>query len=122
MGQVRLDYWSCTRGNADPYRVPEQEAGVVRLHGIVTCHPYKEDGHEVTTTRVVEVKGRVITTRSGTVYRLGKIHPTYRRWLKMAGIPYDPQCPIVVRGEDEPLKWKAASRLPGGADYKEGVN
>jgi len=97
---ARLDDWSV---NAKPHYPP----GTIYLSGRVSGHPSDchHDGKRVDTSRVATVDGRTIMTSSGTVYRLGRVSAKYRRWLRAHGIPYDPKCPIVLRGDDEGLQW-----------------
>lgn len=83
------DWW--VKRETDGYRAPE------------LCPPYlggksaKRNGKNVTTSTVVEVNGRLVRTSSGSVYRLGRIHPEYRAWLRKQGIEYNAEQPIVVR-------------------------
>jgi len=71
----------------------------LRLRGFVYGHPLQLDGKEVETSRLVNVAGRFATTSSGTIYRLGRVQPRYRRWLNEAGIFYDPKQPIIMRDD-----------------------
>ena len=91
-----LQNWECL--GSGPYVAPELR--VIRLVGYVYGHPSRPDGHKIQTTRIVDAQGRIITTRSGTQYRLGRISPAYRRWLRKADIPYNAKCPIVVHDLD----------------------
>jgi hypothetical protein len=58
-----------------------------------TRHP---DGKGIVTSRVVSFEGRVVTTRSGSRYRLGRIEPKYRRWLRKARPDWDWRQPLRV--------------------------
>lgn len=89
---VKLYNWSVQTSN--PYAAPEQ--GARSLKGRVEGHPNFDDGDKVRTSRVVSSKGRLVTTSSGRTYRLGRICPKYRAWLKKEAIPYDPQAPFKV--------------------------
>lgn len=88
---VDLQNW---RVCADPYAAPEQ--GRVWLVGVVQGHPRLPDGETIETSPIASADGRLVTTRSGTVYRLGAIDPKYRRWMKGQGIVYDPTYPVKV--------------------------
>ena len=77
MAVVRLEKWS-TKVAVDPYQAPE--LAVMRLHGEVYGHPYHSDGMEVTTSAIIEVNGKEITTASGTVYLLGEVDPDFEKW------------------------------------------
>ena len=90
---VKLDNWSVL-SDQDPYRAPEMRSS--RLKGIPTGHPRKQDGKTIYTSPVVSVDGRKVTTRSGTVYRLGRIDPLYRKWLRDQGLEYHPRDPIKL--------------------------
>lgn len=80
--------------HADPFAAPELRR--VYLHGRVYGHPREGDGKSVITSKIRDSKGRIVTTESGTVYRLGRINRKYRRYLKKEGIPYDPRNPIKM--------------------------
>ncbi len=90
---VKLDNWSVL-SNADPYLAPELRKSC--LKGVPTGHPRKPDGKVIYTSSIVSVAGRKITTRSGTVYCLGRIDPNYRKWLRDQGLEYNPRNPIKV--------------------------
>lgn len=91
---TRLDNWSVSI--KDPYTPPELG---VHLHGVVTGHPSKRDGTEITTSRITHSSGRRVTTKSGTVYQLGRIDPKYRTWLRAQGLAYDARNPIKIKQE-----------------------
>ena len=88
---IKLSNWSV---RANPYAPPESRA--TRLCGIVSGHPEIDDGDAVTTSRITAARGRVITTRSGTEYRLGRIDPKYRQHLRETGYEYDPREPVKI--------------------------
>ena len=69
---MKLENWSVV---SDPYQAPEI-AGYY-LHGIVYGHPRFNDGVEVTTSRVVGVRGDRIFTSSGHLYELGNVASEY---------------------------------------------
>lgn len=87
---IRIERWSVGVGG-DGYQAPEV-CGIV-LHGVVTGHPRKADGSEVTTSRVRKVEGRVVLTNSGNTYLLGEPHPEYAEKYPAA---LDPENPIKV--------------------------
>ncbi len=94
---IVIDNWSIT-SHDDPYTPPE--ARTIRLHGDVKNHPRFGDGVTVTTSPVVQAKGRVVRTKSGSRYRLGTIEPGYRNWLKKNRPNWDPKNPITIIGEE----------------------
>ena len=68
---IHLESWATCRPKfCDPYAAPEI-AGL-SLRGTATGHPRKPDGSRVITSRIVEVRGRVVKTESGNYYRLGE--------------------------------------------------
>lgn len=69
----------------------------MHLMGRVRGDPRRCDGTRVTTTRVVETHGRMVTTKSGTCYKLGRVSRKYRCWLRARGIAYDPRAPVRLR-------------------------
>ncbi len=103
MATYHLKNWSVT-SSQDPYLPPEAQR--VRLHGLRV-----EDDKEVTTSYIVTVDGRNITTYSGSVYILEEINPDYLQWLKNEGRTHDPDHPIKVIEKpksNEPAKPKMA--------------
>ena len=77
----RLDGWAVIPSTSRQGRA----AGAVALTGTVYGYPDQQrhpDGKRIVTTRVVDFRGRVVVTKSGTQYRLGRISPDYRRWLR----------------------------------------
>jgi hypothetical protein len=96
MGAVKLQDWSCW---SDPYAAPEIRTTC--LVGRVYGHHREPDGKKVKTSRIVDADGRLVTTSSGTVYRLGRIDPKYRRWLRKEGREYDPGRPILIKDRGE---------------------
>lgn len=77
----------------DVWRAPEKQERY--LGGKVYGHPKFEDGKEVRTSPVVSVKGREITTGSGSVYLLeGPPRKEYLEWLNEQKITIDSDNPI----------------------------
>lgn len=52
----------------------------------------------IITSRIVRAEGRLVTTRSGSVYELGEPSTEYLAWLTEHGLAYDPEQPVKVRG------------------------
>ena len=91
---IRLENWSMV-SNQNGFTAPELLE--ITLSGNVYGHPVARhyDGKLIQTSRPVSIKGRIVTTKSGNVYRLGKIDKGYRKWLK-ANVPdWDYRKPIT---------------------------
>ena len=88
----RLENWSVVVD--DPFRAPE--TGGQCLAGNTYGDPRRADGTHVVTSPVVSVNGALVTTRSGSVYRLGEASAEYVAWLAEYGIPFDPANPVRV--------------------------
>lgn len=69
-----LNNWSVVYGDVDPYQPPE----LLRkyLHGELEC------GKTVNTSHIVSVNHDVVTTNSGTEYKLLEPRPDYLEYLK----------------------------------------
>ncbi len=92
---MRVENWS-VRTNAGPYTAPE--AITSYLSGEVYGHPGRHhDGKAIDTSRIVAAEGRVVTTRSGSKYTLGEIHPEYLNYLTGEGIKYNHDSPVTIR-------------------------
>jgi hypothetical protein len=92
---VHLQDWFVRFSPNRPYAAPEVSSTC--LAGIVTGHPRKRDGKHVITSRIAAAEGRVVTTKSGTRYRLGCINRKYRRWLRKQKLEYKPKQPVTVK-------------------------
>jgi len=66
------------------------------LQGKVYNDPEMPDGTMLMTGEVVNAKGRIITTSDGLVYKLGRIKPGYRKYLRKNKMPYSAERPIRV--------------------------
>ncbi|HMN10951.1 MAG TPA: hypothetical protein PKD55_01350 [Bellilinea sp.] len=88
----KLDNWSVGTTGEDEYMPPELLDPC--LAGTVYDHPDFEDGESIVTSPIREVHGRVIKTQSGSLYKLGRINPEYRKWLKENYPDWDPKHPI----------------------------
>ena len=93
MSARRMENWEI---RSDPYIAPE--LGEYMLVGDVFGDPSRQDGRRICTTRVVKVDGRVITTKSGSVYRLGDPSTGYRQWLRENRPGWNPEQPITLLG------------------------
>lgn len=93
-----IENWSTTMEcpHRDPYQPPEVDPHV-HLQGAV-------EGHRgsVLTTRVVSSRGRIVTTRSGSRYRLGVPAPAFLVYLASKGLALDEKQPVKVRVEAKP--------------------
>jgi len=69
---TELANWSVVGSHGeDVYAAPQQ-----------CIRGYREDGHWVRTSPIVKVKGDVVTTRSGSQYKLLTPHPQYVQWCR----------------------------------------
>jgi len=85
MATYRLRRWSV---EASVWQAPE----VRDIH--LVGYRNDETEHRVITSPIVDIKGKVITTQSGSVYLLEDIDPEYLRWMQENGINFDPENPI----------------------------
>jgi hypothetical protein len=87
MATYHLHRWSTTRYDNNPYEAPE--AKPLCLFG------YRDQETEsVITTPIKEVDGCKITTKSGSIYILEDIDPSFLQWMQDNGIHFDPKNPI----------------------------
>ena len=92
-----LSNWHiCSRSHYN-YTAPEQME--ILLQGIVYDHPKFQDGDKIVSSRIIKVNGPIITTKSGTVYHLGKPNPKFVQWCKDRG------CHVPTK--QEPIKLHA---------------
>jgi len=89
----RIENWSVSQQNANPYQPPE--ASYLVVCGSIYGHPKHKDGRVIKTSAVVAAKGRRIWTEH-TVYDLGRISPKYRQWLHKNRPNWDWRNPITV--------------------------
>lgn len=93
----RIDDWF-VRPGGNPYTAPEV-AGTVVV-GRVTGHPDQTgwpNGSKIQTSQIVAFRGRVVTTASGSKYRLGRVNEAYARWWASRARPIDPCRPLRRR-------------------------
>jgi hypothetical protein len=88
--KYNLYRWSVSAIYDNPYAAPE--AGFACLVG----HRNNEE-RRVRTSAIVSVKGREVTTFSGSVYILQDIDQNYRKFLEENNLEYDPEDPIKLR-------------------------
>lgn len=92
---IRMDDWSVMlKPDFDPYLAPELIP--VCLHGSVIGHPGLGDGF-LLTSPIISVRGRYVTTQSGTLYYLGRISKSYRKYLRKTRPEWNWREPITVR-------------------------
>lgn len=103
---VRIDNWR-VGSNQTGYTAPE--AVCYMLVGEIQDHPnYYGRGpttwdtpKKVQTSYITGAKGRIVTTRSGTKYILGRINPAYRKWLRKSKPKWDWRNPFGTNQEEE---------------------
>jgi hypothetical protein len=94
-----LKEWSVVFTPPDRFTPPEMCP--TRLFGKVYGNPKFEDGKRVTTSRIVGVDGREITTKSGSVYLLdGPPYEEYMEFLKNNNMEYNDEAPIKGKKPD----------------------
>lgn len=76
---IKMTNWSAGERAEDAYLAPEIRR--LCLQGDVKDHPTLEAGR-ITTSGIVGVNGKFITTESGSVYELGDVQPAYLEWCK----------------------------------------
>jgi len=91
-----LKRWSIGWIREDPYMAPEMNRTCV--YGNIYGSERFNDGELIKTNAIVESKGRIITTESGSQYRLyGRPFKAYVNWMKENGIEYDGKNPVRMR-------------------------
>jgi hypothetical protein len=85
----KLECWSiCPSSDSAPSVFRPPEAQGIAVQAKKSTRPDFEDG--ILTTRIINIQGRVVTTRSGTVYLLGEPDPDYVKWCLEHG-HHDPR-------------------------------
>ena len=97
-----IEDWCVSVAHADAYQPPECQRHCIS--GVVAEHTSSRSGVtrtnvRVTTSYIVSVDGKEVTTRSGSVYTLGKVEESYREWLKENRPDWDEENPITMIGE-----------------------
>lgn len=87
MATYHLYRWSVT---GDFFQAPE-----IRQISLVGFRD--QETKSVRTSHVMEVNGREITTRSGSVYILEDMDPDYRKFLEDTGYNIDEDNPIKIK-------------------------
>ena len=76
---ARIENWS-VGFRPDPYLPPEM------MYPTISGMIYEdkkgrwEDGHNITTSSIIDTNGRIIITKSGSQYLLGKPNKDYVKW------------------------------------------
>ena len=86
MHVIKLHNWALVAISPNTYSEPHQH-----LKGYRTG-----EKQPIRTSRIVKIVGALITTESGTVYKLEQPHPTYVAWCRETG------CHIPTK--NEPIK------------------
>lgn len=82
MNTIILENWSTVSGG-DEYTAPE--CRTLNLHGEVYGHPRFEDGKVIVSSEISKINCRFVTTRSGSLYWLGKPDPNFVKWCEENG-------------------------------------
>jgi hypothetical protein len=93
--QIALKKWAVTIHPVDHWIAPESR-GNPSLGGIPDTGPLAAaEKKKIVTSPIASVKGRVVTTRSGSVYRLtGRPDPFFLGFLRDRGLAYDGKDPL----------------------------
>lgn len=101
MDIITMKNWVVTNrdvGNDNPYLAPECRFVGPCLGGEITWHPdlpITKTENRVTTSAIVKVEGRVVTTFSGRKYKLyGRPDPRFMEFLGSKEMPYNPRNPL----------------------------
>lgn len=74
---------------------------IYRILGELKNHPRHLDGAEILTSRIVEVNGRMVSTRRGSQYQLGEPDPGYLKWIQENIPSWDPENPLRGQWKDD---------------------
>ena len=91
---IKINDWSTTSLDNNPYLAPELKR--INLQGKVYNHPRFDDGSKVTTSSIIKVEGRIIHTKSDSIYKLRSIDKNFRKWLKKNRPDWDYKKPIIM--------------------------
>jgi len=91
---IILKDWSLIHEGHNAYTAPELFTS--HLAGEALNHP-KLGKSRVVTSPIVNVKGRIVYTKSGSVYKLGRIDTVYRKWIKKNYGKWDWRNPIIMK-------------------------
>jgi hypothetical protein len=99
---ITMKNWLVTArdlGEENPYLAPECRKSAACLSGQITHHPelvITKDENRVTTSSIVNVDGRIVTTFSGRKYKLyGRPDPRFMEFLGSKELPYNPRNPLA---------------------------
>jgi len=92
---IRIDNWKLVYSyyGSSTGAVQSYKEYRISLLGDVTNHP-KLGADIVMTSSIEGVKGRIVTTKSGSIYVLGRIDPEYKKQLKKYKPGWDYRNPI----------------------------
>ncbi len=104
MKPIKIENWCVVNHQADNYKAPEQT--VICLHGTAINHPARPDKPrwKCRTSAIIDVDGKTVHTKSGSIYELGKPDKEYLLWMRENGIEYNSENPIKIIEADKLLK------------------
>lgn len=93
---IRVEEWRTVALQRTPYDAPE--TCPVAISGRVPpgADPRKPEGSPITTSPIAAIEGRIVTTRSGTRYLLGRIDKGFRAWLREHRPEWNHREPIAI--------------------------
>jgi hypothetical protein len=95
--EILMNNWAIVSMPLSLYKAPE--CYMMRLQGEITEHhtiPINKSIHKVFTSPIVEVDRTLVTTQSGTKYRLGNIDPDYLQLMNINKITYNNDNTIMI--------------------------
>lgn len=95
-----LKNWA-TVADINPYRAPEAMPSL-KLRGVVFDHPEIEDGQTIETSSIKKAIGRLVETKSGSVYTLeGDPDPDWSDYLESIGYDLDVENPVQKKDYED---------------------
>ena len=94
----KLDNWKLVGNEFYLYTVPEDVW--VYVTGRVYDHPDFIEGTRITTSRIIKVEGKFVTTSNDSTYELLEANPEYKEWCRIHE--------VHIPTEEEPISYKVS--------------